>query len=104
MSATYLRLAEKPALHAPPAPSCGACAVEVDCTGDEWLCPSCGTTWSLRSVEHPAEDAMLYEEWAGEPLEGPVCPNDLAWRVSTLKDIALRDETIRHLLEQGVER
>lgn len=80
MSSDYLRLAEPPALDHPGNPVCGACHVETRCTDGSWLCPSCGTTWPNDSMEQSSEAATMYEDWAGESLPGPTCPNDDAWR------------------------
>lgn len=82
MSNQYLRLTEKPGLNHPGYPTCDACAVETTRDDDEWLCPSCGTTWPGDNAEAAPEAAQLFPEWSGEELTGPVCPNEIARLVS----------------------
>ena len=84
MSARYLRLEEAPRLIHPGNPSCGACRVEVGFDGEQWLCPSCGTSWPPEHLEADAKDAMLFPDWSGETLTGPVCPNDQAWLLALI--------------------
>ena len=80
MNNHYVRLDTKPELRHPGYPICGACDQETDHEDGQWLCPTCGTTWPGDDLEHPAENATLYADWAGEELTGPVCPVSLAWR------------------------
>lgn len=82
---SYIRLAEKPGLEHPGYPLCGACAVEVDYDGDSWVCPSCGTSWDAENLEADPEDATMYDEWSGEELDGPIIPNEKAWRIGNLR-------------------
>ena len=92
----YIRLSERPHLEHPGYPTCGACQVETDPEDGTWSCPSCGTIWDAKNLEADPEDATLYEEWAGEPLTGPIIPNDEAWRIGDLRG-AERDTMITRL-------
>jgi hypothetical protein len=82
MSNCYLKLASAPALRHPGYPTCEACDVETRLEDGDWMCESCGTVWPADDMEHPPENATLYEVWSGEELTGPTCPNDQAWRVT----------------------
>lgn len=57
-------------------PTCSACTIELEHTGDNWLCPSCGTSWSLSDGDD--EPGELYESWSGEHLDGPTLNEDQA--------------------------
>lgn len=94
----YLKLAERPRLEHPGNPTCEACAVEV-IWEDDWLCPSCGTTWSAENLEAGADDAQLFEEWSGETLTGPTCPNEYAWRIPTGAKPEERDRLVQKFIE-----
>lgn len=74
---SYIKLAKAPTLTIR-MPDCGACGIEVDSDGDGWICRCCGTTWSYEAGEDTK--GTLYEDWAGEPAEGPEVDNDEAWR------------------------
>lgn len=73
----YIKLTEAPTLSIRH-PDCDACTVEVESDGDGWICPCCGTTWSYNGGED--EPGTLYEEWSGEPADGPAVAADDAWR------------------------
>jgi hypothetical protein len=75
----YLRLTEAPRLMFQD-PLCDACSIEVESTGDGWECPTCGTAWDYND----GDDAVgtLYEEWSGEPAEGPESTNEAAYLIS----------------------
>lgn len=97
MTLEYLRLAEKPGLHHPGYPTCGACYEETEPEDMSWLCPSCGTTWPVDNLEADPDAASLFEEWSGEKLTGLTCPNDIAWRVAGRKPKD-REEVLKRLL------
>ena len=102
MTDQYLRLAERPALRHPGYPTCDACDIETDHEDGDWLCPSCGTVWPGDNLEADAADATLYPDWSGETLTGPVCPNDLAWRVAGIgEDAEDRDRRVRRLIAEA---
>lgn len=84
MTNQYIRLETAPGLNHPGYPTCDACGLETRLDDGQWLCEGCGTAWSSDSMEHPPDAAMLYEEWSGEAITGPICPNEYAWRVSRL--------------------
>jgi hypothetical protein len=71
----YIKLAEAPSLSLND-PDCGTCYVSVESTGDGWLCPVCGTSWSYN--EGDGDGGQLYEDWSGETLEGDVVSEDEA--------------------------
>lgn len=100
LSDDYLKLAEAPGLIHPGYPICDACDVETDPEGDQWLCPSCGTVWPGDNLEADASEAQMFDEWSGETLIGQVCPNDLAWRVSHLRDPSEREKSLSKLLKE----
>lgn len=98
MSTEYLRLDTAPGLRHPGNPICEACDVETTLE-DDWLCPSCGTTWPAYSHEADPSDGTLYADWSGEELTGPVCPVEMAWQVAHFKG-AERDKRVRVLIER----
>lgn len=100
MSREFLRLAEKPGLNHPGYPICDACNVETDFEDGDWECPSCGTLWPGDDMEADPEKATLYQEWAGEELEGPICPNEYAWLASKIDDPDQRDKRILELTQE----
>lgn len=73
MSDFYLHLAEQPEWRMQ-FPMCSACDIDLDHTGDGWLCDSCGTTWTLDAGDGDKGELV-------EGLTGQVVPNDVAWRV-----------------------
>ena len=77
MTADYLKLEEAPTLIYS-LPQCSACCTECDLDGDCWVCPACGTSWSIDALG--GEQGDLFEAWSGETLPGPVVPNSEAWR------------------------
>ena len=85
----YIKLAEAPTLSISN-PSCGACCVEVESDGDGYTCPCCGTEWSYDAGED--RPGTLYEEWAGEDLDGDTVPNDEAWRHGSKVEKARREK------------
>lgn len=91
----YLHLTNPPALLHPGNPTCEACLVDTDHDGDNWVCPSCGTAWPGGVYEADPKDATLFPDWSGEPLTGPVCPNDVAATVSSIRDPDERDAAVR---------
>lgn len=84
MTDRYVRLEEAPGLSHPGYPICDACHLETRWDDQAWICEGCGTAWPDDDMEHPPENAMMYEEWSGVELTGPVCPNDYAWLVAKL--------------------
>lgn len=76
MSNSYMRLDRAPML-AFRQPLCDACVVDVVTDDDGWMCPSCGTSWGGNQGD--GDTGMLYEDWAGEPAEGPESTVDDAW-------------------------
>lgn len=77
MTADYLKLEKAPMLvydH----PHCSACCTECDIDGECWVCPTCGTSWSIEALDGAQGD--LFEASTNETLPGPVVPNDEAWR------------------------
>lgn len=97
----YIKLEKAPELHHPGYPICGACGTEVE-LHDEWICPSCGTSWPSDNMEDDGSRATMFEDWAGEILTGPVCPNEFAWRVSDLEPDE-RDARIKKEITQRAE-
>ena len=81
MTADYLKLSEAPTLIFA-TPYCSACTMDYEDTGDEWLCPTCGTTWDFEDFD---QQGTLYEEWSGETLPGKPVDNLDAWRIAAAK-------------------
>ena len=73
----YIRLS-KPPQWCIQYPTCSACTVDLDTDGDGWVCPVCGTLWSQDAGD--GDEGSLYTEWAGEEADGPIVPEDDAWR------------------------
>lgn len=99
MSDHFLRLSKPPGLSHPGYPICDACNVETEHDGDGWLCPSCGTAWPGDNMEAFPSEATMFPDWSGEGMTGPVCPNDLAWKVSHLSGYE-RDALVKRLTEE----
>jgi len=99
----YLRLQEAPRLMHPGNPSCGACTIVTDFDGDQWLCPGCGTAWPVENLESDGADAVMFPEWSGNEMTGPVCPNDQAWLFANTP-AEERDERVRSHLEAASAR
>lgn len=78
----YLNLVSTPTL----VQECSACGLEVDSTGDEWLCPSCGTTWNYSDQD--GTQGTLYRDETGELPGGPTVTEDEAWQIAHLHEPA----------------
>lgn len=62
-------------------PDCASCIVEVESTGDEWLCPSCETTWSYGNGD--GDTGQLYADWSGEDVSDiPLRTHAAGWQFS----------------------
>jgi hypothetical protein len=95
----YIKLAEAPTLSIR-MPDCGACLIEIESDGDGYQCPCCGTSWNYDAGEDTKGE--LYEDWSGEPAEGPVVDNDEAYRHGGAYETAQLEATLARIERQKV--
>lgn len=98
MSNEYIKLSSVPGLIHPGSPICGACYVGTE-FDEGWLCPMCGTHWPPEELEYESGEGELYEDWAGEKLDGPaIHPNEARYYQSL--SLGQKEEFIKQKLER----
>lgn len=100
MSRDYLHLDRVPALVHPGYPLCGACDIEVEHEGSQWLCPSCGTCWPSTVLEDDGTCGVLFADWSGETPTGVRVATLHAWQVAHLD---CRADQERRLARLGIQ-